>query len=105
MGWGRKKTGKFALWCHKNFGGSLTLKEDGFIRSIGSGIENSPSFSIVEDDIGIYYDATTPSKLENILNTYDFTSDKKLMKNAKEAISLIKKHHISTYVRPDRPLL
>ncbi|MDO6828654.1 glycosyltransferase [Poseidonibacter sp. 1_MG-2023] len=97
QGWGRKKTGKFALWCHKNFGGTLTLQEDGFIRSLGLGVDNSPSFSIVEDDTGIYYDAKTASKLENILNTYNFSSDKKLMNKAKEAISLIKKYHISKY--------
>jgi capsular polysaccharide export protein len=96
-GWGRKKTGRFALYCYKKFGGNLILKEDGFIRSIGLGVGNSPSFSIVEDDVGIYYDATMPSKLENILNTYDFTLDKKLMKVTDKAISLIKKNHISKY--------
>jgi len=96
-GWGRKKTGKFALWCKKTFGGKVTLYEDGFIRSIGLGIHGSPSLSRVEDDIGIYYDATMPSKLENILNTYDFSSDTKLMQTTAEAMHLIKKHHISKY--------
>lgn len=45
-GWGRKKTGKFASWCRKKFGGTLALCEDGFIRSIGLGVDDSPSFSI-----------------------------------------------------------
>ncbi|HIP13080.1 MAG TPA: hypothetical protein EYG73_10235, partial [Arcobacter sp.] len=71
-GWGRKKTGKFAKWCFEKFGGTLTSLEDGFIRSLNLGLNNSPSFSLVEDNIGIYYDATTPSKLENILNNYNF---------------------------------
>ena len=96
-GWGRKKTGRFAKWCYEKFGGSLTLYEDGFIRSVGLGVDGSPSFSLVEDDVGIYYDATTPSKLENLLNSYDFKSDVQLMKDAKEAIELIKQHHISKY--------
>ena len=96
-GWGRKKTGRFARWCHRTFGGSLTLLEDGFIRSVNLGIEGSPSFSIVEDNIGIYYDATSPSKLEHILNTYDFASNAKLMKDAAKAMELIRKHHISKY--------
>ncbi|MBD3843716.1 MAG: capsule polysaccharide transporter, partial [Campylobacterales bacterium] len=60
-GWGRKKTGRFATWCHERFGGTLTLEEDGFIRSLSLGVDGSPSFSLVEDDIGIYYDATAPS--------------------------------------------
>ena len=96
-GWGRKKTGRLAVWCHKKFGGNYKLLEDGFIRSVGLGIDNSPSFSWVEDDIGIYYDATVPSKLENILNTYDFANDTKLMSTAKKAIELILKHNISKY--------
>ena len=96
-GWGRKRTGRFALWCHKTFGGNLTLLEDGFIRSLDLGVKGSPSFSIVEDDIGIYYDATTPSRLEHILQTYDFDSDVALMSKARDAIELIKKYHISKY--------
>lgn len=96
-GWGRKKTGLFALWCHKKFGGKLTLFEDGFIRSIGLGVNGSPSFSRIEDDVGIYYDATVPSKLENILNTYDFSSDRELIQTAKRAMELIREHHISKY--------
>lgn len=96
-GWGRKKTGRFALMCQYLFGGKVTLYEDGFIRSVGLGIEGSPSFSIVEDDIGIYYDATVPSRLENILNSYDFDADSKLMATAEEAIALIRQHRISKY--------
>ena len=96
-GWGRKKTGKFALWCNKIFGGTIILKEDGFIRSIGLGVDNSPSFSIIEDDVGIYYDATQPSQLEKILNTYDFKKNTLLLDKAQKAISLIKKYHISKY--------
>ncbi len=96
-GWGRKKTGRFASWCQKTFGGSVTLLEDGFIRSIGLGVDGSPSFSLVEDDIGIYYDATTPSRLENILGSYDFANDTKLMHDASRAIAFMLEHHISKY--------
>ncbi|WP_226966448.1 hypothetical protein [Sulfurimonas sediminis] len=96
-GWGRKKTGNFALWCHKTFGGKLTLLEDGFIRSVALGVDGSPSFSLVKDNTGIYYDATSACDLEDILNSYDFASDIKLMEDAKKAIALIKNHHISKY--------
>jgi len=96
-GWGRKKTGLFALWCHEKFGGKLTLFEDGFIRSVGLGVDGSPSFSFVEDDVGIYYDATAPSKLENILNSYDFFADEKLMDDARRAMKLIVEHNVSKY--------
>ncbi|HEG3654737.1 TPA: capsular polysaccharide biosynthesis protein, partial [Campylobacter jejuni] len=49
----------------------------------------------VKDDIGIYYDATAPSKLENLLNTYEFKDEE--IKQAKKAIELIKKYKISKY--------
>lgn len=94
-GWGRKKTGYFALYCHKIFGGDLTLLEDGFIRSLGLGVENSPSFSYVEDKFGIYYDATTTSTLENILNTYEFSNT--LLQQSQKAIDYILKYEISKY--------
>ncbi|MCL9821049.1 capsular polysaccharide biosynthesis protein [Helicobacter sp. 14348-15] len=103
-GWGRKKTGKFARFLAKIFKKDFLLLEDGFIRSFGLGIEDSPSFSIVQDNLGIYYDSTTKSQLENILNTYDFNTNPTLLKTAKEAIHLITTHHISKYNHtPDVP--
>ncbi|MEA2019601.1 MAG: capsular polysaccharide biosynthesis protein, partial [Campylobacterota bacterium] len=96
-GWGRKKSGNKAIELSKKDNISFRLLEDGFIRSLGLGVDKSPTFSIVEDDIGIYYDATTSSKLENILNNYDFKSDENLISEAKKAIALIKTHHISKY--------
>jgi len=96
-GWGRKKSGLRAVELAKKHNTSYVLLEDGFIRSLGLGAKGSPSFSLIEDDVGIYYDATQPSKLENILNSYDFRSDTNLMQNAKEAITFIKTHHISKY--------
>ena len=104
LGWGRKKSGKNALFLAKKFGGNYLLLEDGFIRSFGLGIEGSPSFSIVQDRIGIYYDSTAPSELESLLNTYDFNADSTLLDTAKKAISLITAHHISKYNHaPDVP--
>lgn len=96
-GWGRKKSGLKAINLAKKCATSYVLLEDGFIRSLGLGVDGSPAFSIVEDDIGIYYDATAPSKLENILNSYNFSADKKLMDDARRAMSLIVEHNVSKY--------
>ena len=96
-GWGRKKSGLKAIKLAKKHSTSFLLLEDGFIRSLFLGVDGSPSFSLVEDDIGIYYDATTPSKLENILNNYDFKSDEKLMKDVNKAITLMRENNISKY--------
>ncbi|EOV7168968.1 capsular polysaccharide biosynthesis protein, partial [Campylobacter coli] len=95
VGWGRKNSGLKAIALAKKHHAKFILLEDGFLRSLNLGVENSPSFSIVKDDIGIYYDATAPSKLENILNTYEFSS--KELAWAKKAIELIKKEKLSKY--------
>lgn len=41
--------------------------EDGFIRSRGLGAQLVPPLSLVTDDIGIYYDPSRPSRLEQMI--------------------------------------
>lgn len=43
--------------------------EDGFVRSVGLGADLVRPLSWVLDDVGIYYDATRPSRLEVLLQT------------------------------------
>ena len=97
VGWGRKRSGLWAEKMAKLTNKKFLLLEDGLIRSLGLGVEGSPSFSMVQDNIGIYYDATTPSRLENILNGYNFKEDSDLMAMAKEARTKIIEHKISKY--------
>ncbi len=42
--------------------------EDGFLRSRGLGAELVPPLSLVTDDLGIYYDPTRPSRLEELIH-------------------------------------
>lgn len=49
--------------------------EDGFLRSVGLGAELHAPASLVVDGEGLYYDPATPSALERILETRDFTAD------------------------------
>ncbi|EAL4710936.1 capsular polysaccharide biosynthesis protein [Campylobacter lari] len=95
IGWGRKKSGLKALELAKKYNAKFLLLEDGFLRSLNLGVENSPSFSIVKDDVGIYYDATASSKLEDILNAYEFSYEE--LEQAKKTIELIKKEKLSKY--------
>jgi capsular polysaccharide export protein len=46
--------------------------EDGFVRSVGLGADLIRPVSWVIDDLGIYYDATRPSRLEHILGEAAF---------------------------------
>lgn len=53
-------------------GAALVRIEDGFIRSVGLGSDLIPPRSLVFDAAGIYFDATRPSALEQILATAAF---------------------------------
>ena len=50
-------------WAEKHAKPYVAL-EDGFLRSVGLGEAGATSLSVVVDDLGIYYDATRPSRLE-----------------------------------------
>ncbi|MBF0122411.1 MAG: capsular polysaccharide biosynthesis protein [Candidatus Omnitrophica bacterium] len=73
--------------------------EDGFLRSVGLGVNHVRPLSWVIDTRGIYYDPTQVSDLEHILQTYTF--DEVLLKRAK-ALRLrlveagLSKYNIST---------
>jgi capsular polysaccharide export protein len=96
IGWGRRKYGEWSRKTATFLKMPFLCLEDGFIRSINIG-KDPNIFSILVDDIGIYYDATRPSKLENLLNDYDFKSDQKLLKRAKVGIENIIFHNITKY--------
>ena len=49
--------------------------EDGFIRSVGLGSDLIRPMSLVLDASGIYYDPSTPSDLEDILNSFPFDNE------------------------------
>lgn len=73
----KKKVDHVVYWgaLNKNTYKSKTLSknvwvmEDGFIRSIGLGAKLIRPLSLVVDSIGIYYDSTQPSGLEQWYNT------------------------------------
>jgi capsular polysaccharide export protein len=52
--------------------GPVLRIEDGFLRSVGLGADLTRPVSWVVDDVGIYFDATRPSRLEQLLRTHDF---------------------------------
>jgi len=56
-------------------GGRIIRIEDGFVRSPGLGAHFSPAYSLIFDDVGVYYDATRPSGLERLLAGHAFDGD------------------------------
>jgi capsular polysaccharide export protein len=67
-GWGHKPTAARARAYAREHGLPYLALEDGFLRSVGLS-RNEPPLSLVVDDLGIYYDARTPSRLEQLLES------------------------------------
>jgi capsular polysaccharide export protein len=66
--WGRKhpRSAINANAYANSHGVPMLYLEDGFLRSVGLG-SNDPPLSLVVDDLGIYYDAASPSRLEQLI--------------------------------------
>lgn len=68
--WGLRMVGEKRpiLRACRQLHSDLLILEDGFVRSIEIGLQGSPTCSVVIDDMGAFYDATRPSRLETLLN-------------------------------------
>ena len=69
--------------------------EDGFIRSIGLGVNFAPAASLAIDPIGMHYDATRASRLEGILAETMFAPE--LLTRAAALRAEILRHNITKY--------
>lgn len=56
-------------------GARLIRIEDGFLRSVGLGSNHVGGASLVLDDLGIYFDPRSPSRLEQILQNEAFSPE------------------------------
>lgn len=66
LAWGRKPSAYQAEQFAQQYGLPLVRLEDGFLRSVQTGQKDS-ALSIVVDEVGIYYDAAQPSRLEQLI--------------------------------------
>lgn len=95
IGWGIKETSKTAIDYSKATSIPYFSLEDGFIRSVGLGVQGAPPLSLVIDYTGIYYSAISSSDLEKwILEKNLSDSD---LDRAKSAISNIRACRFSKY--------
>lgn len=75
----------------------LFRMEDGFIRSAELGSRHTTALSLVLDSRGIYFDASRPSDLEQLLNEHDFSTTPGLLDSAKGLMHLMRSLGISKY--------
>ncbi|RZJ18695.1 MAG: capsular polysaccharide biosynthesis protein [Brevundimonas sp.] len=69
LGWGMKPTAAAGRKWAQTHGKPYVALEDGFLRSVGLGESGATSLSLIVDDLGVYYDATRPSRLEQLIQT------------------------------------
>ena len=92
--WGKKVPQNLTeLACAS--GARLLCMEDGFVRSVGLGSDLIRPHSLVLDERGIYFDPTSPSDLEHILNHDVF--DESDIRRAQAVRAFIVEHNISKY--------
>lgn len=92
--WGKKDFQDVEIFCKKE---NITLNrvEDGFVRSVSLGSDLTKAYSLVVDSRGIYFDPTTKSDLEHILQTYLF--DDNMLDRAKELRKYLVEKKLSKY--------
>jgi capsular polysaccharide export protein len=88
------------VWGKKDVAGldpsiSILRLEDGFVRSVGLGADLVRPLSWVIDDLGIYYDATQVSRLEQILQQTHFSPLE--LQRAEQLIAKITTQGITKY--------
>lgn len=100
LGWGKRESGARAeRWSDAAGVRTLSL-EDGFLRSVSLGVLGDTALSIVIDDLGIYYDASRPSRLEMLVKdaaTQRVGHADASCHDASRAMSLIVRHGLSKY--------
>jgi len=92
--WGKKDFKEVEKFAKKNNIKILRV-EDGFIRSVTLGSDLTKAYSLVVDSKGIYFDPTTESDLEWILNNYEF--DEEILNRAKKVKDYLIEKKISKY--------
>ncbi|WP_114708235.1 capsular polysaccharide biosynthesis protein [Vibrio cholerae] len=96
IGWGFKSTAKRAQDYAAAHNLPYVALEDGFLRSIGLGVAGAQPLSLVVDEVGIYYDARQPSRLEQlIIENSELVCD--AMERSRRCISAIRDYRLSKY--------
>ncbi|MEJ8673535.1 capsular polysaccharide biosynthesis protein [Chromobacterium amazonense] len=94
-GWGlRPSAARARAYAERNGLPYLAL-EDGFLRSLGLGVAGAPPLSLVVDDLGIYYDASRASRLEQLIADSELTDDQ--LQQSRRGLAWLRRHRLSKY--------
>lgn len=96
FGWGYRPTANKAREYAQSRQIPYIALEDGFLRSVGLGVDNYPPFALIYDDVGIYYHVAQPNRLENLILATDTVSPE-LLSQAERAMREIIAAQLSKY--------
>lgn len=91
--WGKKAANSALEQVLKNR--RVARMEDGFLRSVGLGSNFTAPRSLVIDDLGIYFDATQPSRLEQLLQHHQCTASE--VERAEKLMEMLLENRITKY--------
>lgn len=96
VGWGNKPSGKRAMELAKKAGRPFVLLEDAFIRSHApQSVSGEQSLGLCLDDLGIYYDASRSSRLEQLVK--GACSDQHAIARGKQLMAHLARSKICKY--------
>lgn len=94
VGWGEKPLARLGRRLAAMRGIPYWSLEDGFLRSVGLGKAGAPPVSMVADDLGIYFNAAQPSRLEELLQRGAGKPD---LARARTLRAMIVEHRLTKY--------
>lgn len=96
LGWGKKNNTARARDFSKKYKRPYWSLEDGFVSYLGHPALGDRRFSLIVDQSGIYYDATRPSDIENLLNNTGWLKPELEARSA-SLLETIRQHQITKY--------
>jgi len=101
--WGHSPYAPRGEAAAKATGASLVRIEDPFLRSLHPGRSGDPPLGLILDRRGMYFDASRPSDLENLLGNHPLDNTA-LLDRAREAMARISDAHLTKYAAVDPTL-
>lgn len=98
--WGHRPTAKRGEALSQRYGAPLIRLEDAFLRSLTPGRAGGNPIGLILDKTGMYFDASRPSDLENILTQEPLGHSDDLAR-AKAGIALMRSEHLTKYTAFD----
>jgi capsular polysaccharide export protein len=95
--WGRRPSAAEAEHYARRHHLPVHRVEDAFVRSVGLGVDGAPPSGLVVDDIGIYYDATRPSRLESWLADPSWGASPAELARASACMDVMRREYVSKY--------